>query len=99
MLYFLKILVTMVTAGLAIFAVTTDFTDKDRKTLKPAGRWYIGIFILSVGLSFLLDTLSDRERDQKATQTFNATVSNIRDSTDTLLRRTKDSLNFQFARI
>lgn len=99
MLYFLKILTTLITTGLAIFSVTTDFTEKDTKKLKPAGKWYIAIFLISVGVSFLFDKLSDDEKAEAAKKNFTNTITTIRDSTDTLLRRTKDSLDFQFNRI
>lgn len=65
LLTILKILTTLLTAGLAVFAVTTDFTDKETKKLKPAGRWYIGFFLLSVALSFTFDSMSDNEKDNQ----------------------------------
>jgi len=98
MLYFLKILTTLITTFLAILAVTTDFTDKD-KNLKPAGKWYIGIFLLSVALNVLFDNLSDQEKDQKTRDNLQNTVLAIKDSTDKLLNKTKDSLNVKFKQI
>jgi len=95
----LKILTTLITAGLAVFAVSTDFTDKDTKKLKPAGRWYIAIFLASVGLTYLFDKLSDKQEETETKENFTNTIKSVRDSTDILLKRTKDGLDIQFTRI
>jgi hypothetical protein len=60
-----KILTTLITAGLAVFAVNTDFTDKETKKLKPAGKRYIGFFLFSVALSFIFDSFSEKQKAEQ----------------------------------
>ncbi len=95
----LKILATLITAGLAVFAVTTDFKDKKTKKLRVSGKWYIVLFLISVLLSYLFDKLSDTKKDKETKDNFSNTIKSIRDSTDKLLKTTKDSLDNQFIKI
>lgn len=95
MLTWLKILTTLITTALSVFAVTSDFKDPKSKKLKVAGYIYISIFILLSALNFILEKRESIENEESTQKNF----SQVMKHTDTLLTKTEIKLKNQFDKI